>query len=64
MLETNAEQRASLFSIAIYTFLNDIILKAYRVPHLPHTELPVLADYDYAKHLTERSFPVCRSLFF
>ncbi|KAF4617299.1 hypothetical protein D9613_006273 [Agrocybe pediades] len=57
MEEPNEEQRASLFSLAVYSFLDTIIFKAYRVPHLPHTELPVLADYDYSKHLTDRAFP-------
>jgi hypothetical protein len=55
----NAEQTASIFSLAIYSFLDPIVFLAYRVPHLAHDQLPPLADYDYARHLTEKSFPVC-----
>jgi len=58
MKELNPEQTASLFSIGVYAFLDSIIFEAYRVPHLPHTSLPVLADYDSSKYLTEKAFPV------
>lgn len=58
MPEPNPEQTASIFSMSIYTFLDGIIFKAYRMPHLPWEELPPLADYDYAKNLVNRSFPV------
>ncbi|KAL1937768.1 hypothetical protein VTO73DRAFT_12921 [Trametes versicolor] len=57
MPEPNPEQTASVFSMSIYTFLDGIIFKAYRMPHLPWEELPPLADYDYAKNLVNRSFP-------
>ncbi|OSD04422.1 multidrug resistance-associated ABC transporter [Trametes coccinea BRFM310] len=57
MPEVNPEQTASLFSMSVYTFLDGIIFKAYRMPHLPFDELPPLADYDYAKNLVKRSFP-------
>ena len=60
MPEPNPEQTASIFSMSIYTFLDGIIFKAYRMPHLPWEELPPLADYDYAKNLVKRSFPVGR----
>ncbi|KAI0650859.1 multidrug resistance-associated ABC transporter [Trametes meyenii] len=56
MPEPNPEQTASIFSMSIYTFLDGIIFKAYRMPHLPWEELPPLADYDYAKNLVKRSF--------
>ncbi|RDX55372.1 hypothetical protein OH76DRAFT_1428233 [Lentinus brumalis] len=55
--EVNPEQTASILSIAIYTFLDSIIWKAYKVPHLPLDELPPIADYDYAKNLVKRAFP-------
>lgn len=55
----NPEQTASILSMSIYTFLDSIIWKAYKVPHLPIDELPPLADYDYAKNLVKRAFPVC-----
>ncbi|KAI0832850.1 multidrug resistance-associated ABC transporter [Trametes gibbosa] len=57
MPQVNPEQTASLFSMSFYTFLDGIIFKAYRMPHLPWEELPPLADYDYAKNLVARSFP-------
>ncbi|KAI0677672.1 hypothetical protein C8Q78DRAFT_1003851 [Trametes maxima] len=56
MPEPNPEQTASIVSTAVYTFLDGIIFKAYRMPHLPWEELPPLADYDYAKNLVKRSF--------
>ncbi|CDO77193.1 hypothetical protein BN946_scf184747.g6 [Trametes cinnabarina] len=57
MPEVNPEQTASILSMAFYSFLDGIIFKAYRMPHLPFDELPPLADYDYAKNLVKRSFP-------
>lgn len=56
MAVPNAEQTASIFSLVIYSFLDPIVFLAYRVP-LTHDQLPPLADYDYARHLTEKSFP-------
>ena len=46
----------------LYNFLDSIVFKAYRVPHLPISELPPLADYDYGKNLVKRSFKVSYSL--
>ena len=40
-----------------YTFLDQIIWKAYKVPHLPYEQLPPQADYDYATNLVKRAFP-------
>jgi hypothetical protein len=54
----NPEQTASIFSLMVYSFLDPVIFEAYRVPHLSHERLPPLADYDYAKRLTEHSFLV------
>lgn len=59
MLVPNAEQTASIFAFATYSFLDPIVFLAYHIPHLTHDQLPPLADYDYARHLTEKSFPVC-----
>ncbi|PPQ64837.1 hypothetical protein CVT24_008202 [Panaeolus cyanescens] len=53
----NPEQTASIFSLAVYTFLDSIIMEGSRVPHLPFDRLPPLADYDRAAHLKETSFP-------
>jgi hypothetical protein len=55
----NPEQTASLLSLLIYTFLDPIVFLAYRMPHLPHDQLPPLADYDYAKNLSKKALPVC-----
>ena len=54
----NPEQTASVFSLAVYTFLDKIIWDAYKVPHLSHDKLPPLCDYDYSAKLTAESFPV------
>ncbi|KAH9984900.1 hypothetical protein BJV77DRAFT_1035217 [Russula vinacea] len=53
---TNPEQTASYLSMMMYTFLDPIVFKAYRVPHLSHDMLPPLADYDYTKNLVRGSF--------
>ena len=55
------EQTSSLLSMVLYTWLDPIVFKAYRVPHLPREELPPLADYDYSRNLKKKSFPVCSS---
>ncbi|TFK46964.1 multidrug resistance-associated ABC transporter [Heliocybe sulcata] len=52
----NPEQTASILSLAVYSFLDPVVLKAYRQPHLSHTDLPPLADYDFGKNLVKRSF--------
>lgn len=54
--EPNSEQTASLVSFLLFSFLDPIVFKAYRVPHLPYEDLPPLADYDRAEHLIHKSF--------
>ncbi|GJE85927.1 multidrug resistance-associated ABC transporter [Phanerochaete sordida] len=54
--EVNPEQTACILSMALYLFLDPIIWKAYRVPHLPYDDLFPLADYDYTKNLVNKSF--------
>ena len=56
--DINPEQTASWFSFVFFCFLDDVIFKASRVPHLPAEEFPPLADYDWAPHLVKKSFPV------
>lgn len=56
MLVPNPEQTASLVSLWTYFFLDQIIFLAYRIPHLSHDLLPLVADYDYAKNLKAMSF--------
>lgn len=60
--EPNPEQTTPLISLLTYTFLDKLIFKANRVPHLAADEFPPLADYDYAKNLVKRSFKVSPSL--
>ncbi|KAJ6612668.1 multidrug resistance-associated ABC transporter [Mycena sp. CBHHK59/15] len=52
----NAEQTASLLSLALFPFLDPVILLAYKLPHLPYDLLPPLADTDYAANLKARGF--------
>lgn len=52
------EQTSSWLSMILFTWLDPIIFKAYRVPHLPQEELPPLADHDYSRNLQKKSFPV------
>ncbi|KAG0697813.1 hypothetical protein DFH29DRAFT_984146 [Suillus ampliporus] len=51
------EQTSSWLSMILYTWLDPIVFKAYRVPHLSHEELPPLADHDYSRNLKKKSFP-------
>lgn len=62
MVKPNPEQTASLFSFFLYIYLDPIIVKANRMPHLPPSELPPLGDYDYAKNIVKQAFPVCLSV--
>ncbi|KAH9939277.1 uncharacterized protein BXZ73DRAFT_76000 [Epithele typhae] len=55
--EPNPEQTASIASILTYRFLDNIVFKAYRIPHLGWDQLPPQADYDYVKNLVKRAFP-------
>ncbi|KAF4617689.1 hypothetical protein D9613_006261 [Agrocybe pediades] len=57
MPQPNDEQTGSWFSLLLYTFLDPVIQKGYRVPHLPHDQLPPQADYDRAKYMTGSAFP-------
>ncbi|TBU53541.1 hypothetical protein BD310DRAFT_937787 [Dichomitus squalens] len=56
--KVNPEQTASILSMSVFSWLDNIIWKAYKVPHLPYEELPPIADYDRAKHLVARAFPI------
>ncbi|KAF7290264.1 Multidrug resistance-associated ABC transporter protein [Mycena indigotica] len=54
--ELNPEQTASVFSFALYFFLDTIIFAAYREKEVPEDQLYVLCDTDGAEHLKQRSF--------
>ena len=58
MKSPSAEQTASLLSLITYTFLDRVVVLGNRLPHLPSDLLPPLADYDSAKNLRKRAFPV------
>ncbi|KAE9389854.1 hypothetical protein BT96DRAFT_1002861 [Gymnopus androsaceus JB14] len=53
----NPEQIASPLSLLFFAFLDPIVWKAYRVAHLPASELPHLADSDRVAWLKKRWFP-------
>ncbi|KIK54607.1 hypothetical protein GYMLUDRAFT_48525 [Collybiopsis luxurians FD-317 M1] len=53
----NPEQVASPLSILFFTFLDNVIWKAFRVTHLPAKELPHLADTDHVGWLKHLWFP-------
>ncbi|KAJ7246793.1 hypothetical protein B0H12DRAFT_753891 [Mycena haematopus] len=55
-LPPSPEQTASPLSLLLFSFLDSVILDAYRLPHLPFDMLPPLADSDTSAHLKERSF--------
>ncbi|KAJ7904073.1 hypothetical protein B0H13DRAFT_2663493 [Mycena leptocephala] len=50
----NPEQTASPLSLLLFTFLDPVILLAYKLPHLPYDLLPPLADSDSSEHLKKR----------
>ncbi|KAF9813950.1 hypothetical protein IEO21_05386 [Rhodonia placenta] len=49
--QPHPEQTASLASLVFFTWIDPIVFKAYRVPHLSVDELPPLADYDDSESL-------------
>lgn len=55
----NPEQTASYFSLLTYSYLDRLILQAFRVPHLKLEELPPLQEKHTAAFVCERAFPVC-----
>lgn len=58
MAVPNPEQTASLFSFFTYIWLEPTVWRAYRLPHLPTSELPPLCDYDEVGNLIKQSYPV------
>ena len=52
----NPEQTASVLSLATYTFLDDIVFRAYRMLHFPFEQLPPMCDYDRTEELVGRTF--------
>ncbi|KAJ6502921.1 P-loop containing nucleoside triphosphate hydrolase protein [Mycena vitilis] len=56
MKAANPEQTASLFSFALYFFMDQIIFLAHRQSRLQEDELYPLCDTDASTHLKNRSF--------
>ncbi|KAF7966730.1 hypothetical protein HWV62_37249 [Athelia sp. TMB] len=54
----SSEQTASPLGLALWTFLDPIILLANRVSHLAFDQLPPLADSDEARNLAKKAFPM------
>lgn len=52
------EQTASIASFLTYIWIEPTIWKGYRMQHMPASELPPLCDYDEAKNLIARGYPV------
>ncbi|KAI0918361.1 hypothetical protein AcV5_002367 [Taiwanofungus camphoratus] len=57
LIPPNPEQTASILSLVLYTWLDEVVFEAYRTPHPSFDQLPPLADYDHTKHLVQRSYP-------
>lgn len=55
--EVNLEQTASIFSFVFFFFLDEIIFKASKVPHLKASQFPPMCDYDHADNLVDRAYP-------
>lgn len=53
----NPEQTASPLSLLFFAFLDPVVWKAYRVAHLPASELPHLSDNDCVAWLKKQWFP-------
>lgn len=49
------EQTASWVSLIFYTHLNPLIVAAWKVPSLPASSLPPVADYDRAEYLNKKN---------
>ncbi|KAJ4482142.1 P-loop containing nucleoside triphosphate hydrolase protein [Lentinula aciculospora] len=52
----NPEQTASLLSLIFFTYLDSIVWKASKLPHLSTEALPLLSDQDQARVLQEKMF--------
>ncbi|KAJ7125203.1 P-loop containing nucleoside triphosphate hydrolase protein [Mycena epipterygia] len=55
---TIPEETSSLLSRLTYEFLDPLVLLAYRKNHISLSELPCLAESNFAANLVVRSFPI------
>jgi hypothetical protein len=51
-------QITSLLGMGLATYLDPVVAKSYTESKLPYESFPPLADYDRAKNLVAKSFPV------
>ena len=56
--EARQEQKASIFSLMTYGWLDSLIWRAQHLRHLPFDDLPPLAEYNSVQHLVETSYAV------
>ncbi|KAK0220002.1 hypothetical protein IW262DRAFT_1381904 [Armillaria fumosa] len=52
----NPEQTTPILSLVLYTWLDSLMIAAYRVAHLSYEQLPPLADYDRCRYLKAKAF--------
>ncbi len=52
----NPEQTTPILSLVLYSWLDSLMIGAYRVAHLSYEQLPPLADYDRCRYLKARAF--------
>ncbi len=52
----NPEQTTPILSLVLYSWLDSLIIAAYRAAHLSYEQLPPLADYDRCRYLKTKAF--------
>ncbi|PBK89773.1 P-loop containing nucleoside triphosphate hydrolase protein [Armillaria gallica] len=52
----NPEQTTPILSFVLYSWLDSLIIAAYRAAHLSYEQLPPLADYDRCRYLKTKAF--------
>lgn len=52
----NPEQTTPILSLVLYSWLDSLVIAAYRVAHLSYEQLPPLADYDRCRYLKAKAF--------
>jgi hypothetical protein len=57
IMPANPSQTASWMSLLLFGYLDSIVWKAYKMPNIPLTDLPPLADSDHSKYLVRAAFP-------
>ncbi|KAK0480781.1 hypothetical protein IW261DRAFT_1685339 [Armillaria novae-zelandiae] len=52
----NPEQTTPILSLVLYSWVDSLMIVAYRVAHLSYEQLPPLADYDRCRYLKAKAF--------